>query len=140
MTWAHDQVVLWFALKTLKGPGYKFHKGVFMKHTVKVRQQFTIKVSYYLVHKNALPVIPKQEIGKLVDPRTIPDFPESQSPEDVKVFKNSINKDVPPDEFAKFCSSCVNVRELVLTDPGSTSSADGTLRIPPPKSPTTAPA
>jgi len=89
---SHDNVILSHALAHLKGRDGRVTKKLFSNHQVKITQKLAVTVTYYLVQRKDLPVIPPEASSLVVDPASVPDFPRGHRKEDIWLLMSKFSK------------------------------------------------
>ena len=120
----HDNVILWLTLSMLLGSEGRITKKLWSQHQVKVVCSVATEVSYYQVLRTDMPNLPPQAAGRVVDPRSIPDFPAGIPPNTVWFLKKSFPKELLPNDYSKIRTSASTVRELPVSVSGLTGHDD----------------
>ena len=120
-----DSVRQFFALRMLKGPGSNITKKLWEKHETRTEDRTEVSVTWHLVLRKDLPVLPACAVGKAVDPRSIPNFPKSLKPEDCWVLPKSVPVAILGDNVQKLKRSAALVSTLPLSEYNPVGSAAG---------------
>ena len=113
-----DNVRMFYALKLLLGPGSNVSKKLWDRHQVAAESKTEASMSWHLVLRKDLPVLPPCAVGKAIDPTTIPNFPKGVKPNECWVLPKSVPASLLGDHVGKIKRSAAIVSTLPVSEYG----------------------